>query len=87
MIPRLMLAGLVAASEQAITAGMRAADIQPQQLAPMVGKILKLRITDLISMFGLFVANRSGGSLLSLKKPPMSNYQERSEAWLKLHDR
>lgn len=47
MIPRLMLAGLVAASEQAITAGMRAADIQPQQLAPMVGKILKLRIIDL----------------------------------------
>ncbi|MBL6825524.1 MAG: SCP2 sterol-binding domain-containing protein [Litoricola sp.] len=47
MIPRLMLAGLVAASEQAITAGMRAADIQPQQLAPMVGKILKLSITDL----------------------------------------
>ena len=42
-----MLAGLVAASEQAITAGMRAADIQPQQLAPMVGKILKLRIIDL----------------------------------------
>ena len=47
MIPRLMLAGLVAASEQAISAGMRAADIQPQQLAPMVGKVLKLRVTDL----------------------------------------
>lgn len=47
MIPRLMLAGLVAASEQAISAGMRAADIQPEQLAPMVGKVLKLRVTDL----------------------------------------
>ncbi len=46
MIPRLMLAGLVAASEQAISAGMRAADIQPEQLAPMVGKVLKLRVTD-----------------------------------------
>ena len=44
MIPRLMLAGLVAASEQAISAGMRAADIQPEQLAPMVGKVLKLRV-------------------------------------------
>ena len=47
MIPRLMLAGLVAASEQAISAGMRVADIQPEQLAPMVGKVLKLRVTDL----------------------------------------
>ena len=47
MIPRLMLAGLVAASEQAISAGMRAADIQPEQLAPMVGKVLKLSVTDL----------------------------------------
>ena len=47
MIPRLMLAGLVAASEQAISAGMRAADIQPEQLAPMAGKVLKLRVTDL----------------------------------------
>ena len=47
MIPRLMLAGLVAASEQAISAGMYAADIQPEQLAPMTGKVLKLRVTDL----------------------------------------
>ena len=47
MIPRLMIAGLVAASEQVISAGMRAADIQPEQLAPMVGKVLKVRITDL----------------------------------------
>ena len=47
MIPRLMLAGLVAASEQAISAGMRAADIQPEQLAPMAGKVLKLRVADL----------------------------------------
>ena len=47
MIPRLMLAGLVAASEQAISAGMRVADIRPEQLAPMVGKVLKLRVTDL----------------------------------------
>ena len=47
MIPRLMMTGLVAASEQVISAGMRAADIQPEQLAPMVGKVLKLRVTDL----------------------------------------
>ena len=47
MIPRLMLAGLVAASEQAVSAGMRMADIRPEQLAPMVGKVLKLRVTDL----------------------------------------
>jgi len=47
MIPRLMLAGLVGASEKAISAGMKAADIQPEQLAPMVGKVLKLRVTDL----------------------------------------
>ena len=47
MIPRLVMTGLVAASEQAISAGMRAADIQPEQLAPMVGKVLKLRVTDL----------------------------------------
>ncbi len=47
MIPRLMLAGLISASEQAISAGMRAADIQPEQLAPMAGKVLKLRVTDL----------------------------------------
>ena len=47
MIPRLMLAGLVSASEQAISAGMRSADIQPEQLAPMAGKVLKLRVTDL----------------------------------------
>ena len=47
MIPRLVLAGLVAASEQAISAGMYAADIQPEQLAPMTGKVLKLRVTDL----------------------------------------
>jgi ubiquinone biosynthesis protein UbiJ len=42
-----MLAGLVGASEKAISAGMKAADIQPEQLAPMVGKVLKLRVTDL----------------------------------------
>lgn len=47
MIPRLMLAGLVTASELAISAGMHAADIQPEQLAPMTGKVLKLRVTDL----------------------------------------
>ena len=47
MIPRLMIAGLVAASEQVISAGMRAADIRPERLAPMVGKVLKVRITDL----------------------------------------
>jgi ubiquinone biosynthesis protein UbiJ len=47
MIPRLVLAGLVAASEQAISAGMHAADIQPEQLAPMTGKVLKLSVTDL----------------------------------------
>ena len=47
MIPRLVMTGLVAASEQAISAGMHAADIQPEQLAPMVGKVLKLRVTDL----------------------------------------
>jgi len=47
MIPRLMLAGLVGASEKAISAGMKAADVQPEQLAPMVGKVLKLRVTDL----------------------------------------
>ena len=47
MIPRLMLAGLVVASEQAISAGMRSADIRPEQLAPMAGKVLKLRVTDL----------------------------------------
>ncbi len=47
MIPRLMLAGLVTASELAISAGMHAADIQPEQLAPMNGKVLKLRVTDL----------------------------------------
>ena len=41
MIPRLMIAGLVAASEQVISAGMRAADIRPERLAPMVGKVLK----------------------------------------------
>ena len=42
-----MLAGLVTASELAISAGMHAADIQPEQLAPMNGKVLKLRVTDL----------------------------------------
>ncbi len=47
MIPRLVLAGLVAASEKAISAGMHAADIQPEQLAPMTGKVLKLSVTDL----------------------------------------
>jgi len=47
MIPRLMIAGLVTASEQVITAGIRAADLRPEQLAPMVGKVLKVRITDL----------------------------------------
>ena len=47
MIARLMIAGLVTGSEQVITAGMRAADIKPDQLAPMVGKVLKVRITDL----------------------------------------
>ena len=47
MIPRLMIAGLVTASEQMITAGMRAADLRPEQLAPMVGKVLRVRITDL----------------------------------------
>lgn len=47
MIPRLMIAGIVAASEQVISAGMRAADIRPERLAPMVGKVLKVRITDL----------------------------------------
>ena len=47
MIPRLMIAGLIAASEQVITAGMHAANIRPERLAPMVGKVLKVRITDL----------------------------------------
>ncbi len=47
MIPRLMLAGLVTASELAISAGMHVADIQPEQLAPMTGKVLKLSVTDL----------------------------------------
>ena len=47
MIPRLMIASLIATSEQVISAGMRAADIRPEQLAPMVGKVLKVRITDL----------------------------------------
>ena len=47
MIPRLMIAGLVAASEQVITAGMRIVNIQPERLVPMAGKVLKVRITDL----------------------------------------
>ena len=47
MIPRLAIAGLIAQLEQAINLGMRAADIESDQLAPMAGKILKLSITDL----------------------------------------
>ena len=47
MIPRLALAGLIATLEQTVNAGIRAADVKPEQLAPMAGKILKLRIEDL----------------------------------------
>ena len=47
MIPRLALAGLIPKVEQAINEGMRAADIKSEQLAPMAGKVLKLRIKDL----------------------------------------
>jgi len=47
MMPRLFLAGLVSASESAIAAGMRAAQLTPEDLAPMVGKVLRLQVTDL----------------------------------------
>ncbi len=47
MIPRLMVAGLISASERAIAAGMRAADLGSEELAPMVGKVLKLHVTDM----------------------------------------
>lgn len=47
MMPRLMLAGLVSASEAAMAAGMAAAQLTPEHLAPMVGKILRLQVTDL----------------------------------------
>ena len=47
MIPRLALAGLIAKLEQAINVGMRAADIRSEQLVPLDGKVLKLRIKDL----------------------------------------
>lgn len=47
MIPRIMVAGLIAASERAIAAGMRAAELTADDLAPMVGKVLKLHVTDM----------------------------------------
>lgn len=47
MMPRLLLAGLVSASESAMAAGMRAAELTPDDLAPMVGKVLRLQVTDL----------------------------------------
>ena len=47
MIPRLALAGLIPKVEQVINGGMKAADIKPEQLALMAGKVLKLTITDL----------------------------------------
>ncbi len=47
MIPRLLIAGLVSTSEKAIAAGMRAANLGADELAPMAGKILKLTVTDL----------------------------------------
>lgn len=47
MMPRLLLAGLVSASESAMAAGMRAAELTPENLAPMVGKVLRLQVTDL----------------------------------------
>lgn len=47
MIPRFVITGLVAASESAIAAGMRAAQLTPDDLAPMAGKTLRLNIVDL----------------------------------------
>ena len=42
-----MLAGLIVTSEQVINSGIKVANIKPEQLAPMSGKVLRLRIKDL----------------------------------------
>ncbi|MDB9862900.1 SCP2 sterol-binding domain-containing protein [Litorivicinus sp.] len=47
MISRVILASLVSASEKAISLGMSAAEISKNDLVPMVGKVLKLHVTDM----------------------------------------
>jgi ubiquinone biosynthesis protein UbiJ len=47
MISRVILAGLLSASENAIALGMSAAEVTNNDLVPMVGKVLKLHVTDM----------------------------------------
>ena len=62
--------------EQAISAGMRSADIRPEQLTPMAGKVLKLRRDHLDLDVWIVCGKNGGGSQQNPKKRPMSSFLE-----------